>query len=567
MSVRAAALLLFSLPALGQEVQVPHKAQVCGIALTLRDDARRQIQADVDALVGSPKYFNLKVERARTYFPTIERILREERVPDDIKFLVLQESALIADAVSVSNAVGYWQFKDFTATEMGLRVDTEVDERMNIAASTRAAAGYLKKNNYYFNNWLMAVQAYQMGAGAAMDAVGDTYNGAGHMEITSGTYWYVKKFLAHKFAYESFVKEKGKMQIQVVETSSGPSLDELAAQFHITPSELREYNKWIRSDKVPSDKSYAVVVPSGNADEGFTSLLVTSSKASRAEPPSKKATSDAPENYVPVGRLKRNAGLRAIVAQPGDSWTTLAADGGIGLTELLRFNDREISDPVVTGELYYTEKKKTRADAERHTVKAGEGWWEISQLYGLREARLMRYNRISPGDPDPKVGTVVYLQPRGFSAEEAAGVVAEPQPLQEFEWDTGETAVLESDQPGLEPPVIVIQSDSMHIVRKGETMYSIAKAYGLQVGDLAARNGIADGEPLKDGQMIRIKPAPPNESVRPETADYYEVLPTDTLYGIARAHGITVSELMAWNGKTDFTISVGDRLRVRPKTD
>ena len=56
----------------------------------------------------------------------------------------MQESALISDAVSVSNAVGFWQFKDFTAIEMGLRVDKEVDERMNIVAASRGAARYIK---------------------------------------------------------------------------------------------------------------------------------------------------------------------------------------------------------------------------------------------------------------------------------------------------------------------------------------------------------------------------------------------------------------------------------------
>ncbi len=179
--------VLFS-HAVAQAPEVPHKMTVAGITLTIRDDARREIQEDVNALTRSVKHFDIKVQRARTYFPIIEQILREERVPDDFKYLVLQESALVPDAVSVSNAVGYWQFKDFTAAEMGLRIDDYVDERMNIIASTRAAARYLKKNNYYFNNWIYALQAYQMGAGAVMRSVKDYESGARHMEISSNTY-------------------------------------------------------------------------------------------------------------------------------------------------------------------------------------------------------------------------------------------------------------------------------------------------------------------------------------------------------------------------------------------
>ena len=106
-----------------QPPEVPHKMQFAGMTLTIRDDARREIQKDVNALTQSPKHHNIKVERAKTYFPIIEKVFAEENLPDDFKYLVLQESALIADAVSVSNAVGFWQFKDFTALEMGLRVD------------------------------------------------------------------------------------------------------------------------------------------------------------------------------------------------------------------------------------------------------------------------------------------------------------------------------------------------------------------------------------------------------------------------------------------------------------
>ncbi|MCX7637843.1 MAG: lytic transglycosylase domain-containing protein, partial [Cyclobacteriaceae bacterium] len=155
---RITAFCLWALPLIivAQPPEVPHKMVVAGITLTIRDDARREIQEDVNALTRSARHFEIKAQRARTYFPIIEQILREERVPDDFKYLVLQESALIPDAVSVSNAVGYWQFKDFTALEMGLRVDEHVDERMNIVSSTRAAARYLKKNNYYFNNWIYA---------------------------------------------------------------------------------------------------------------------------------------------------------------------------------------------------------------------------------------------------------------------------------------------------------------------------------------------------------------------------------------------------------------------------
>ena len=64
MKFLAPALIFCGAAAFGQSPQVPHKMQFAGMTLTVRDDARREIQKDVDALTESPKHFNIKVERA-----------------------------------------------------------------------------------------------------------------------------------------------------------------------------------------------------------------------------------------------------------------------------------------------------------------------------------------------------------------------------------------------------------------------------------------------------------------------------------------------------------------------
>src|SRR5690606_41506379 len=98
------ALLAIPLWSAAQSPQVPHKMQFSGMTLTIRDDARREIQADVDALTRSPRHFNIKVERARTYFPIIEKVIAEENLPDDYKYLVVQESPLLPDAARLLQA-------------------------------------------------------------------------------------------------------------------------------------------------------------------------------------------------------------------------------------------------------------------------------------------------------------------------------------------------------------------------------------------------------------------------------------------------------------------------------
>ena len=66
--------LIAGVSAQAQTPQVPHKMEFAGMTLTIRDDARREIQKDVNAMTQSPKHHNIKVERAKTYFPIIEKV-------------------------------------------------------------------------------------------------------------------------------------------------------------------------------------------------------------------------------------------------------------------------------------------------------------------------------------------------------------------------------------------------------------------------------------------------------------------------------------------------------------
>lgn len=82
-------------------------------------------------------------KRANRWFPMIERILKEEKIPTDFKFLAVIESGLV-QAVSPVGAQGFWQFMPYTAKEYDLEISAEVDERLHIEKSTRAACAYLR---------------------------------------------------------------------------------------------------------------------------------------------------------------------------------------------------------------------------------------------------------------------------------------------------------------------------------------------------------------------------------------------------------------------------------------
>lgn len=104
----------------------------------------------------------LLLKRANKYFPTIEKILEEEGIPDDFKYLAVIESAL-ENVRSPKGAKGFWQIMPNTAKEYGLEVNSNVDERYHIEKSTRVASAYLNKAKKRLGSWTLAAASYNRG--------------------------------------------------------------------------------------------------------------------------------------------------------------------------------------------------------------------------------------------------------------------------------------------------------------------------------------------------------------------------------------------------------------------
>lgn len=579
----AVALIFFGVAAsYAQTPEVPHKMHFADMTLTIRDDARREIQKDVDALTKSPKYFNIKVERARTYFPIIEKIFEEERLPDDFKYLALQESALIPDAVSVSNAVGFWQFKDFTALEMGLRVDGTIDERMNIVSASRAAAKYIKQNNYMFNNWIYALQAYQMGAGGVKRLVGDDHNGARHMDITSETYWYVKKYLAHKVAFEK-VLEQGEPQLkmQVFPINEEKSLSQLAKQMAIEENELLTYNRWIKSGKIPGDKTYSIVVPLGKVSEEFNTLMIatTSTKTIETNSNSTKA----------IDQKKEINGILAVKGVKGESATQMATRIEVPLSDFLKYNEISIDHPIRSDVYYFTKKKKNKTKGATHKVVKGDDVWLVSQQHGVMMKRIQKLNRYSSNQV-LYPGEIVYLstkRPLEEISNQRTESALSPQIVTSitsdesyFDWVVDSSVPQKNTASQLNKSntnenIAISDTSSaavpagMHQVAPGETLYSLSKKYQVAVTDLLTWNDLDIKAGIKPGQLLVIQdPTKPDikeevvKEKKPASIITHEVKSADTLYSVARQYNVSIKDIMDWNGKQDFSLAVGEKLKI-----
>lgn len=525
--------------------------------LTINSTARSEIQKDVDALTLSPKYFNIKVERAKTYFPIIEKIFREENVPDELKYLVIQESALISDAVSTSNAVGYWQFKAETAKEMGLKVNNRVDERMNISAASRGAAKYFKQSNTYFNNWLLVVQSYQMGIGGTMRSIGEEFFGERQMDVTQDTYWYVKKYLAHKVAFEHALGgATGQVEITPV-LASGISLDEISKKSGVDLAQLKEYNKWAKDGTVPDDKDYTIVIPKGDIQD-FNTLWLS---------PSKSPIAAATPTQPAVLKEMQINGLRAFLANQGETIPALAKQTNTDISDFIKWNDVSVDWKVSAGQIFYLQKKSKTSNQSTYTTKPDESLWAVSQFYGIRLKSLRRLNGHLPKQLKP--GTVVYLAEHREAISGSNNKMIELDHSSPFDWGISGKSEQDYIIPKVETdPVTSIKPKAdlsnqsgqsgikEHIVSSGETLFSIASRYGLTVDELKRINDFSSDVSIKSGLILKLE-SPSNQRT------LHDVNPTDTFYSIARKYGLSVKELMSLNNRQSFDLKPGEKLIVK----
>ena len=505
--------------AMAQIPQVPNELRFADLTIRIDVQARREIQSDVDALYRSPIYFRAKAERVNLYLPLVERELRDAGVPTDFKYLVIQESSLIPDAVSTSNAVGFWQFKQGTAEEVYLRVDNQVDERKNIVSSTQGAARYLKKNNAQFDNWMCALVAYQMGLGGARGYFGTQYNGKKVVEIDRNSHWYFKKFIAHKVAFEgpTVLLASNSGYLEEIRVQGPTTLKALAPRLGVTEAHLKEYNKWTAKGNIPDDRPYSIVYMREGTPQSRPAFAQTQPTPQPAATTVRTLSNTAypivtgnQTNATQPNQIKVNniEGIKAANTTTQEKFTDQI---GIKENKFRRLNDLEKDEKIEAGQYYYTKAKKTRAEEEQHVVLPGETLWSISQMYGIKLSSLKAKNRIN-NDRDLKAGMMLNLRDHLKRGEEIPII-----PATEFK----KVIAYNNQQPTTSSPTKVNSSQNasapvyspaqastspkatIHTVIQGENLFRISQKYGVTVDDIKKWNRLTNND-IKIGQKLTI---------------------------------------------------------------
>ena len=153
-------------PSLTAPPSVPTQVSFADEVIALdRYDLRERMDRELMAFTYMHSSTMLTLKRANRYFPLIEPILREEGLPDDLKYLAVIESSLNPLARSGAGAAGMWQFMKGTGRDYGLEVNDNIDERYHIEKSTRAACAYLREAYAKYGSWLCVAASYNAGQG------------------------------------------------------------------------------------------------------------------------------------------------------------------------------------------------------------------------------------------------------------------------------------------------------------------------------------------------------------------------------------------------------------------
>lgn len=211
---------------------------------------------------------------AQYYFPMIEEELDRQGLPCELKILPMIESALQPQALSRAGAAGLWQFMLRTGKGMGLEINSFVDERMDPIASTKAACEYLRQLYAIYDDWTLAIAAYNCGPGNVNKALKRAPDAKNYWDIyeylPKETRGYIPSFIAATYAY-TFHRAHGMepvlpnhpMTTDTLMLNRMVHFEQISSSVDISLETIRELNPQYKLDIIPAVgiKEYALVLP------------------------------------------------------------------------------------------------------------------------------------------------------------------------------------------------------------------------------------------------------------------------------------------------------------------
>jgi membrane-bound lytic murein transglycosylase D len=413
------------------------------------------------------------LKRAQLYLPHIRKRFIAEGLPEDLIYLPFAESGFNPFAVSRAGACGVWQFMPKTAVNFGLTVDSWVDERRDPYKSTEAAIVYLKKLYADFGDWSLALAAYNAGEGTigrAMKKTGceDYFSLCqASPELKEETKLYVPKFLAlvkvarnlEKLGFEPLDMDRHIMAPVLMQAKPGTDFLGLAKNMGLDWKAFRELNPALRKQEGPPSRSVRVAVPGH---------LVAQAEAYLKRPVATKR--------VEVASYK---------VKSGDTWWGIARKHGLSVAALQQSNAGKVLKvglklrvPGRGANPQPAEIADTRKWASKranYVVRQGDTIWSIAKQFRVDPATLLQTNALKKGST-LQVGQKLFVPDAGSAEVKVATAKAET----------------------------VRQELVSYQVRSGDSLWNIAKKFGVTALELQQWNKLAENARIRPGDQLKV---------------------------------------------------------------
>lgn len=250
---------------LPHEIEMPYNTVVQSFIDIYTNKRRREIEY----MLGLSKY----------YFPIFEEALNAAKLPLELKYLPIIESALIPTSISRAGAAGLWQFMVATGRIYDLEINSLVDERFDPIKSTKVAVRYLKELYAIYGDWNLVLAAYNCGPGGVNKAIRRAGGKRDFWEIypylPRQTRGYVPIFIAASYTMnyynEHFLCPRKTMLPAMTDTimiQQRVHFEQIASVLNIPIEELRILNPQYKRDIVPGDiKPYSLCLPMNFANQ------------------------------------------------------------------------------------------------------------------------------------------------------------------------------------------------------------------------------------------------------------------------------------------------------------
>ncbi|NQV16554.1 LysM peptidoglycan-binding domain-containing protein [bacterium] len=343
--------------------------------------------------------FQVWLDRYALYASTIRPILASYGVPEELIYLAMIESGLNTKAYSYAHAVGPWQFISATGRRYGLKRDWWVDERRDIIKSSNAGAHYLKDLYDEFEDWYLAMAAYNTGEAR----IRRTIRREGHRDywrmitLPRQTRNYVATVLAAAIicqdpeSYGFHIKELSDWEYEIIEIDRSLDLDKIAIALRVDYVQLKNYNPELRQGVTPPSKTpYPLKVPNGKSGAG--------NQAMASIPTSDKI--DYQVHYV-----RRGETLSVIASRYGVSLTKLVQANRIKNRNRLSVGQKLVIPAPKSYTASSSSKKSTQAappsaDYEKmvYSVKKGDTLGQIAESHRTSANRIRHWNGLRYGE-------------------------------------------------------------------------------------------------------------------------------------------------------------------------